>query len=295
MQYGKNRFIVSFLALPVIVYVIFVVIPFASSVLIAFTRWRGVSAKITFNGLNNFIKIARDTVFWEALKHNLFILITQPIVTITIALFFAVLFTQRLRGARFFRITFFFPQVMSTAVIAVLWGFVYHPTFGILSGAFRLLGITSLQAFPWLGDSATVLPAIIGVAIWQSVGFYMVLFIAGIQSIPSSFYEAARIDGASDWAAFWYITLPLLWETIRTALIFLAIGAMDMFAYVNIMTNDTGGPGRAAEVLSSYLYGQAFRNYEFGYAAAIAVVLLLLVLGLSVLSLWLTRREVLEF
>jgi N-acetylglucosamine transport system permease protein len=295
MRQGQNRFIFSFLAAPVAIYVVFVVLPYASSMLLAFTRWRGVSANITFNGLNNFVRLAGDENFWGALQHNGAVLLTMPALTIALALFFAALFTQGLRGARFFRITFFFPQVMSVSIIAVLWGFIYHPTMGLLSGVFRILGVESLRSFPWLGDSTTVLAAIIGVAVWQAVGFYMVLFISGMKGIPDTLYEAARIDGAGPWALFWHITLPLLWETIRTALIFLAIGAMDMFAYVSIMTNETGGPGRAAEVLPSYLYAQAFRNSNFGYAAAIAVVLLLLVLGLSILSLRFTRRDALEY
>lgn len=295
MKYGQKRFIIGFLIVPVILYFIFVILPFGTSILIAFTRWRGVSSVISFNGLNNLIKLVNDDLFWNALKNNITILITLPIITISIALFFAALFARGLRGQRFFRITFFFPQVLSAAVVSVLFGFVYHPTIGILSSLLGAIGFKSLASFPWLGDTATVLPAVIFVAIWQAVGFYMVLFIASMQSIPIEFYEAANIDGASEWALFWNITLPLMRDSLRTAIVFLMMSAMDMFAYVSILTNETGGPGRAAEVLSSYLYGEAFRRQNFGYATMLAVVLMLLVLGLSVIALRSGNQETIEY
>lgn len=295
MKYGQKRFIFGFLFVPLVLYTLFVLIPFVSSILVAFTRWRGVSANITFNGLNNLVRLVEDDLFWNALANNLRVLVSLPIITISLALLFAALFARGLRGQRFFRITFFFPQVLSAAVVAVLFGFVYHPTIGVLSSLLGALGFRQFANFPWLGETNTVLPAIIFVAIWQSVGFYMVLFIASMQSIPTEYYEAAKIDGASEWALFWGVTLPLMRDTLRTALVFLMIGAMDMFAYVSILTNETGGPGRAAQVLSSYLYGEAFRRQNFGYATMLALVLMLFVLGLSVISLRAGGQEPLEY
>mgnify|MGYP005850142275 CR=1 FL=1 len=304
MRHGKNRFIVSFLGIPIVLYLIFVLIPYAGAMVMSLTRWSGVTTldKVQWRGLNNFERLLTDDKFWNALSHNVIILIVQPIIIIALALLFAALFTQGLRGARFFRIVFVFPQVMSVAVVAILWSFVFHPTMGILNGVLRAIlspfGVR-WPAFPWLGDINTVLPAVIIVAIWQAVGFYMVLFISGMQSIPDEFYEAARIDGANGWTQFWRLTLPLIWESIRTGVVFLAIGAMDMFTYVTVLTNGSGGPSRAADVLSTYMYDQAFgggnNTNPFGYGTAIGVVLLFLILGLSILSLRLTRREVAEF
>ena len=295
MKHGQNRFIISFLALPLLIYVVFVVVPYASAILIAFTRWRGVSANITFNGFNNFIRLSQDDLFFNALKNNIKVLVTLPTITIALALLFAALFTRGLRGQRFFRTVFFFPQVLSLAVVGVLFNFVYHPTVGILSGAFGLLGVKQLSAFPWLGDASTVLPAIIFVAIWQATGFYMVLFMAGMGSIPTEYYEAAKIDGAGEWDTFWKITLPLLREPLRTATVFLMIAAMDMFVYVSFLTNETGGPARAAQVLSSYLYQTAFRQGNFGYGTTLAVVLMGIVLVLSIIGLRAGSQETLEY
>ena len=295
MRFGQKRFVITFLTIPLLLYTLFVMLPYMSSIMVAFTYWRGVSANIRFNGISNFVRLVQDELFWNALGNNGEVLLILPIVTIFLSLLFAALFTRGLKGQRFFRVVYFFPQVLSGAVVAVLFGFVYHPTVGILSNLFKAAGIAPLASFPWLGDTATVLPAVIFVAIWQAVGFYMVLFIASMQSIPNEYYEAAKIDGAGEWALFWHITLPLMREALRTALVFLMMGAMDMFAYVSILTNETGGPGRAAEVLSSYLYGEAFRRQNFGYATALAVVLMLLVLGLSMLGIQVGSKEAVEY
>lgn len=295
MKREERTLIFSFLAIPVSIYALFVLVPYGAAMVVSFTRWRALSANITFNGFNNFIKLYRDEQFWQALSHNGIALIVLPLATLTLALFFAFLFTQGIRMARLFRVIFFFPQVLSAVVVAVLWGFIYHPTVGLLNAFFELIGIDALANFTWLGDPKTVFGAILVVVIWQSVGFYMVLFVSGMEGIPNDYYEAARLDGAVGWALFTNITVPLLWETIRTSLVFLAIGAMDLFAIVTVMTNGTGGPSQAADVVPVLLYRTAFTNGEFGYAAAIGVALLLIILGLSALSLRLTQRETVQY
>jgi len=295
MNRGKNRFIISFLALPVGLYALFVLYPYFSAFYFAFTRWSGLSANIQFNGINNFIKLFADEKFWNALKHNGVALVFLPPIIISIALFFAFLFTQGIKGARFFRITYFFPQVLSVVIVAVLWGFIYHPTIGILNSVIDLFNIEAMQSFPWLGDRRTVFPSVLAVVVWSSIGFYMVLMIAGMQTIPTDYYEAAVVDGANRWGMFWNITVPLIWDTIRTAIVFIAIGAMDLFSIVTVMTNGTGGPSRAADVVPVYLYSKAFSEGQFGYATAMGLVLLLLVLALSILSLRFTARESFEY
>jgi N-acetylglucosamine transport system permease protein len=295
MKHGQGRFIFSFLFIPLVLYITLVVLPFVSALLISFFRWRGVSANITFIGLNNYLKLTTDTIFQNALANNVKVLITLPTITLALALLFAALFIRGLKGQRFFRATFFFPQVLSLAVVGVLFNFVYHPTLGILSNTFKVLGIKELSSFPWLGDSTTVLPAIIFVAIWQATGFYMVLFMASMGSIPTEFYDAAKMDGAGEWAIFWKITLPLLRESLRTAAVFLMIGAMDMFVYVSFLTNENGGPARAAQVMTSYLYQTAFREGNFGYGATLAVVLMVAMLGLSILGQQGGDQEAIEF
>jgi N-acetylglucosamine transport system permease protein len=295
MNRGKNRLIVTFLAAPLALYTVFLLIPYFSSFIFGFTRWSGLSANIRFNGVNNFIKLFKDENFWNALSHNGIALLVLPPIIITIALFFAFLFTQGIKFGKFFRISFFFPQVLSVVIVAVLWGFIYHPTVGLLNAILEPFNLAGMNNFPWLGDRDTVFGSVLAVVVWQSVGFYMVLFVAGMQAIPQDYYEAAKVDGANPWQFFWAITVPLLWDTIRTAIVFLAIGAMDLFAIVTVITNGTGGPSRAADVAPVYLYSQAFSQGNFGYATAMGLVLLILVLFLSIASLRLTAREALEY
>ncbi len=295
MYHQKYRLIIPFLFPALLLYAVFVLYPYAQSFYVALTDWKGVSANKRFVGLGNFTKLFGDPQFWNALRHNGILLVALPVITLGLALLFAVLFTQGGKGvigANFYRVVFFFPQVMAVTIVGILWQFVYHPTLGLLNGALRNIGLGSLQR-TWLGDDRTALAAVAAVVIWQAVGFYMVLFIAGIQSIPTTFYEAAVIDGANRWTMFWKITLPLLWDNVQVALIYIGIGALDLFTIIQVMTE--GGPNRATDVVARYMYSTAFSYAQFGYATAIGVSLLFMTLTLSALTFALTRRERIEF
>jgi N-acetylglucosamine transport system permease protein len=256
-----------------------------------------VSDKKPWVGLDNYRRLWNDERFVEDLSRNGQLLIVVPLITIAIALTFAALFTQTgrtVRGAGFFRVVFFFPQIISSVIVAMLWSFVYSPNVGLLNGFLRVVGLDSLQR-TWLGDEKLILWAIAAVAIWSAVGFYMVIYIATMQSIPTSFYEAATLDGAGRWRSFIDITFPLSWESIRTTMIYLAIGALDFFALVQVMTGGGSGSGRKAEVAALYMYSEAFTKGRLGYASAIGVVLLVLTLLLSLVIMRVTRRETYEF
>lgn len=300
MYYRKYRLIVPFLLPALILYFVFVLYPYGRAFYISLTSWSGTSANMPFVGLDNYRDLIQETRFLEALTRNGQLLIVLPLVTITIALLFAALFTQGgkgqgIRGASFYRIVFFFPQVISAVVVGILFTYVYNPQYGILNGLLGTVGLGSLER-AWLGDPATILWAIVAVAIWSGVGFYMVIFIASMQSIPTSFYEAAVLDGAGKWRQFKDITLPLMWETIRTALIYLAIAALDFFTLIQVMSGGGGGvAARRSEVAAIYMYGEAFTRSRWGSASAVGVILLLLTLLLSVVVMRLTRRETYEF
>jgi N-acetylglucosamine transport system permease protein len=297
MHYQKYRVIVPFLLPALLLYGVFVIWPYAQAIYVSFTGWRGVSPNKPWVGLDNYRRMLDDQRFTDALTRNGEILVVLPLVTIAIALTFAALFTQgnqAIRGAGFYRIVFFFPQVISAVIVGILWGYVYNPNMGLLNGVLGAVGLDSLKR-TWLGDPKLILWAIVAVAIWSSVGFYMVIYIASMQSIPTSFYEAAILDGASRFRSFKDITLPLIWETIRTTLIYLGIAALDLFVLVQVMTGGGSGSGRKAEVAALYLYNQAFDKSRWGYASAIGVVLLLGTLMLSVVLMRLTRRETYEF
>jgi N-acetylglucosamine transport system permease protein len=302
MYKHKYRVIIPFLAPAIILYLVFVIYPYMRAMYNSLTSWKGVSANQPFIGLGNYVRMVNDEFFWNALLHNLGYLLFLPIVLIALSLFLAFMINQRIRFSKFFRVTFFFPQVISIISIGVLWSYIYHPTIGILTSLSRALGLEpffqllGFEGIPvWMGDPRTVRFAIAAVVVWQAAGFYMVLFLAAMEAIPQSFYEAAVIDGANRWHQFWHVTLPLLWDTMQTAMVFAGLGAFDMFAITRVMVISGSSTGRPADVLATYLYEQAFEASRFGYATAIAVALFLLVLTLSVLTIRVTRREAVEY
>ncbi|HLU34220.1 MAG TPA: sugar ABC transporter permease [Thermomicrobiales bacterium] len=298
MNHHKYRLVIPFLLPALILYGVFVLFPYGRAIYISLTSWRGVSANMPFVGMDNYTRLLNETRFMEALSRNGQLLIVLPIVTIGIALTFAALFTQGgagIRGSGFYRVVFFFPQVISAVIVGMLFTYVYNPTYGLLNAFLDLIGLDTLTR-AWLGNASTVLWAIAAVAIWSSVGFYMVIFMASMQSIPTSFYEAAVLDGATRWRQFRDITLPLMWETIRTALIYIAIAALDFFTLVQVMTGGgSSASARKAEVAAIYMYNEAFGQSRWGSASAVGVILLILTLLLSVIVMRATRRETYEF
>jgi N-acetylglucosamine transport system permease protein len=198
-------------------------------------------------------------------------------------------------GPGIYKVVYFFPQVLSVAIVGVLFKYVFAPTEagGILNGFLRGVGLDS-WAIPWLGDPDFAFWCVVVVMIWSFVGFYVVLFSAAMQSIPKDIYEAALLDGANRYTTFRHVTLPLVWDTVQVGWVYLAIQAMDAFAFVHVMLGIDGGPSRAGDVLGVAMYRTAFNDYRFGQASAIGVVLLIVTLTFAVLFLRLARRERVE-
>jgi N-acetylglucosamine transport system permease protein len=305
LQHGKYRFIVSFLAAPLVIYALFVVSPYVQAIWISLTDWTGLTATQKFVGLDNYVRMfTEDDQFLVALKNNAILLVVVPTFTVLLGLFFASMLNigrrgksgvQGVRGSTFYKVVYFFPQVLSVAIIGVLFKYVFAPTEagGILNGFLRAIGLDSL-AIPWLGDPNFAFWCVVLVMIWAFVGFYVVLFSAAMQSIPKEIYEAALLDGANRSTTFWRVTLPLVWDSVQVGWVYMAIQAMDAFAFVHIMLGISGGPSQAGDVLGVALYRSAFNDYRFGYASALGVVLLLLTLFVSVLFLRVARRERVE-
>jgi N-acetylglucosamine transport system permease protein len=304
LQHGKYRFIITFLAVPVAIYGLFVVSPYAQAIWISLTDWTGLTATQRFVGLDNYVKLFADDQFFVALKNNAILLVVVPSVTVVLGLFFASMLNvgrrgtsgvEGVRGAPVYKVVYFFPQVLSVAIIGVLFKYVFAPTEagGVLNGVLRAIGLEAL-AVPWLGDPDFAFWCVVLVMIWSMVGFYVVLFSAAMQSIPKDIYEAALLDGAGRFTTFRSVTLPLVWDTVQVGWVYLAIQAMDAFAFVHIMLGIDGGPSRAGDVLGVALYRSAFNDYRFGYASALGVVLLILTLTVAVVFLRLARRERVE-
>jgi N-acetylglucosamine transport system permease protein len=301
MRHGKYPFIIGFLAVPVALYSVFVVAAYVQTFQLSLFSWSGLGPMNDFVGFDNFVKLFHDSLFWQSIRHNLFLLILLPLITIIVALVFAFLLnvgggsrggmTRGVWGSKFYRVLFFFPQLLALAIVAVIFGRVFGPD---KSGMINGLLPSSWQPWLFLADERWALACILTVLIWQAVGFYVVLFSAGMGSISQEIYEAAALDGATRVTLFFKITVPLLWSTIQVAWVYLGIAAFDAFALVNIMTVDRGGPNGATSVLSMMIYRNAFEYSQAGYASAIGVVLFFLTLTFAALTLRVTRRDAVE-
>lgn len=279
----------------ILLYLIFMVYPTFNVFYMSFFRMSSLSLTKEFVGLGNFQTLLNDSKFWQALINNLFFIIVVTLITMAVALFFAALLTQcNLIEKPFYRTVFFFPNVLSLVVISTLFIEIYDPTKGILSATLNALGVNG-SAKAWLGDSSTVRWCISAAMIWQAIGYYMVMYMAGMDGIPKDLYEVADLEGMSKFKQFFTITVPLLWEIIRVTVVFFIISTINMsFVFVKVMT-PTGGPEGHSEVLLSYMYKQAFTNSNFGYAMAIGVFVFLFSFALALLSNRLTAKEVIEY
>jgi N-acetylglucosamine transport system permease protein len=302
MRHGRIRFIIGFLIAPVTLYMVFVIAPYAQAFYISLTNWRGF-APPQWAGLDNYRRMVHDSGFWQAVEHHAIILVVLPLVTIIIALFFSFLLNLGGRsrgggglrgvwGSKFYRIVFFFPQLLALPIIGVLFSTVYRPnSSGLIDGVLIKLGA---EPIGWLTDRNLALWSVIAVLVWQSVGFYVVLFSAGMASIPQDIFEAAELDGATQGTMFFRVTLPLLWDTLQVAWVYLGIAAFDAFAIVDVLTVERGGPDNSTTVLAEQIYQNAFQFGRYGYASAMGVALFFLTITFAALTLRVTRRETVE-
>ena len=301
MRQGRLPLILTFLLPPLALYGIFVLSPYLQAFQISTTDWMGYSAQADPVGMANFRTLLNDGYVWNALKNNAILLAVVPVVTIALGLFFASMLTMGgrrgragvtgVRGTSVYRLVYFFPQVLSVVIIALLWKEIYSPTSGLLNGALRAVGLATPA---WLGDPRFAFWCVLAVMVWSNVGFYVVLFGAAMQAIPRDIYEAVLLDGASRTTMLRKITIPLLWDTIQVAWIYLAIAALDGFILVQLMTN--GGPNFSSDVIGLRMYDTSFGSEnKFGYASAIGVAMFFLTLSVAVLALRTARRDRIEY
>lgn len=274
----------SFIAPNFIGFFIFTLVPVVCSIGLAFLEWDSFSAP-KFIGLGNFQKMIHDKGFWISLFNTFYYTIGVVPLTLICSLGLAILLNQKIRGMKFFRTAFFFPYVTSLVAIAVVWNMLFHPTMGPIN---QFLKVFISNPPGWTTTTAWAMPALIIVSVWRGMGYYMILYLAGLQGISKEIYEAAEIDGANKWQQFKNITLPSLKPTTFFVTIMLVINCFKVFDLVQVMTN--GGPGRSTNVLVYKIYQDAFVNFKFGYASAISFVLFILVLGITIVQFKLNER-----
>lgn len=269
---------------------VFFVIPVIAALLLSFTDFDiysiGNPADTRFIGLANYATLAASPLFWKALRNTAYYVAVGGPLSVAVSLAAAVLINARLtRWKPFFRSAYFAPWVTTLVAVALVWRYIYHPQYGLLNA---LLGVVGIGPIDWLGNPHWAMPAIILVSVWKNFGYNMLIFLAGLQTIPAELYEAADLDGAGSWHRFRHITIPMLGPTFLFVGIVTMIAAFQIFSEPYVMTQ--GGPLNSTLTLVLYMYEQGFRWWRLGFAAAVAVVLFLLTLAGTLVQLWL-RRE----
>lgn len=263
-----------------ILYAIFTLLPIFQSFWISLHNWEIVGTNIRFIGTQNYTRLAGDPLFWASLRHTIwFVLLTIPI--IILALLFALALNRNVRGIGTFRTLYYVPNVLSVAVIGVIWARIFASTkAGLINATLLKMGI---EPIPWLNDSALAMPAVAFTTIWWTVGFNTLVFLAGLQGINEELYDASKVDGANMMRRFRHITLPSLRRTVLFVMVLQVIGSFQVFGQVEIMTS--GGPAGATRTIVYYVWERAFQFWQLGYGAAMAFILFLVLLTISIFQL----------
>ena len=270
-----------------LIFGVFSLLPVAVGIYLSCTNWNGTAFPV-FNGLDNYRDALHDGAYWSAIVHNIIYAVGTVAGKIVLGLGLALVMNRTLPARAMIRTALFMPVMLSFVAIGLLWSWIYNYDFGLLNGTLEVLHLGWLKQ-DWLGSTSFALYALIVVDIWKWFGLHMVLFLAGLQNIPSQLYEAARIDGAASWQSFWRITLPLLLPVTAFNIVLAVSGAFNVFDLVYVMTQ--GGPVDATNVAMTDIYREAFQFYHFGYSAALSVVQLGLVTIVSLAILVIIGRQ----
>jgi multiple sugar transport system permease protein len=279
----------AFTSPAIVLLALFFFVPVFLCFALAFTNARLISPEpAKFTGLDNFQRLFADPLFWKSLRNTLYFAVIVVPLQSALALVLALLVNGQGRGKNFFRTVYFVPVVTSIVVVSILWRFMYAPD-GLVNNLLQAVSFNVIQGTDWLSNPSTAMPAIIFMSIWQAVGFHMVIWLSGLQTIPGEQYEAAALDGASAWQKFRYVTWPGLKDTRTFILVTITIAAFSLFAQVNVMTN--GGPLDATSTVVFQAVRTGFTQQQTGYASAISLVFFALVLTVSLVQRYLTRDK----
>jgi len=281
----------SFIAPNFIGFAVFTLVPLVFALVLSFLKWDGANP-ISFVGLGNFISLLRDKVFWIALRNT--VAYTAGVVPLTMvaALFLAILLNQKLKGRNFFRTVAFFPYVASLVAVAVVWNFIFSPTRGPVNNLLSYLTNIPVEKLPqWAADKNWAIPTVIFFSVWKNMGYYMVIYLAGLQGVNAELYEAASIDGANSRQKFFNVTLPQLAPTTFFIMMMLIISSFKVYdIFLNIFAGGDNQLTDATRVLVYQIYNTAFRFLQFGYASAIAMVLFVIVVGITLVQFRFEKR-----
>ncbi|MGC4868548.1 carbohydrate ABC transporter permease [Micromonospora sp. DT53] len=266
-------------------FAVLTLLPVAVLFYVAFTNWN-VFGVAEWTGTANFRRMWDDASFWTALRNTVYYAVFHIPLTLVAALGLALLLNRKLRGVRFFRTVAFFPYITSIVAIAVVWNQLFSPEYGPINALLGAVGVDNPPG--WTASATWSMPAVIIVGTWRYMGYYMLLFLAGLQTIPAQLYEAAETDGASPWQRFVHVTLPGLRHTTFFVTVLLTIESFKVFDLILVMTG--GGPGQSTLVLSQYIYQKGFEENQFGYASAVSIVLFAICFGITIIQFMVNRR-----
>jgi len=283
MLRNDKKSITTFMLPASILLLVFMVLPFLMAFGLSFTNQRLIESPrgTQFIGMANYMRILGDNLFKKGLSNNaIFVLVVVPLQT-ALALALAILVNIKVKGNKVFRAIFFIPTVTTMVVVSVIWSFLYHPD-GLINGFLTFITFGVWDGIDFLNSTTTAFPSIMLMSMWQGVGFQMLIFLAALQEIPDSFYEAADIDGANTWQQFLYITLPQLKNTTTFVIISTTILAFRLFTQVYVMTS--GGPQNSTYTAMLHIYNMAFKRLNIGYSSALTVVFFLIILVISIVQ-----------
>lgn len=275
-----------FLTPNLIGFLVFLIFPVVASLLLSFSNWNLINSP-TFAGLNNYQEVFRDSVFLRALMNTAYFSFGSVCANIILALFFASLLNQKIRGSKFFQAAFFVPVVYSTVAVALIWQWLFDYQLGYLN---HVMSGFKLGPYPWIMSHQWAMPSIILVSVWKGIGFNMVIFMAALKGVPEELYESAKIDGAGVWRTFLNITLPMISPATFFVIVTSIINSFQVFDVTTVLTG--GGPGNATLTLVMLIYQQAFQFFRMGYASAIAYTLFGIVLIFTIIQTIVSKRWV---
>ncbi|MCS7463480.1 sugar ABC transporter permease [Paenibacillus doosanensis] len=271
-----------------LLYAFFVIIPVFWSAYYGFFDWKGIGAA-TFIGFDNYAEVVKDPIFWKSFKNNMLIVAASVFGQVPIALILAVLLMKSTLFQRIIRASVFMPMVLSSVVVGIIWGYIYHPQIGILNFLLDNMGLASWKR-AWLSDPKISMYALMVPIIWNYIGPYMIMFIAALQNISPEIDDASQIDGVGPVRKLFVITLPMIWDTIKVAVVLCISGSLKAFDLIYVMTG--GGPAHSTELLASYMYNNTFNVFRYGYGSAVSTAIIILSMLLIAGSQYLMKREV---
>lgn len=281
----EHRVAFMFVILPVIGFLVFSLLPFLYSIYASLTDWNGLG-RMNFIGIENFQKLIHDPYFYKTMWNTLFLMLGIPIGLI-LSFALASALSRGIKGTTVFRTIYYIPVISSLAAISILWQWAYNGDFGLVNQALDIFGIDGPN---WLQNPTTVKPAIILMTVWKGLGYSMLLYLAAIQSVPKTFYEAAELDGATAFQKFRNITWPMVKPVTFFLIVTNIIGGSQIFTEINIMT-PTGGPEYSSATIVWYIWQKAFKNWQMGYACSMALVLAVIVFAVTALQFWINSRS----